>query len=229
MSGSTGSDVPPAHQQWPVPVTLRPERTALLLVDLQRQFLADSSPIVVTGADALVERANSAARSIRAAGGLVVWVLQRARLASGIGVTSRRFGVGGIHAREGADLDDRLEVDDGDVVLVKPRQSAFYGTDLEVILRTRAVDSVLIGGVTTNVCVLASAKDAAERDLATHVLADLTLALPIGGDGPDRLAGEEVRRAALSFAQYAYGDVTTMELIHLLGGGTDNRGASDER
>jgi nicotinamidase-related amidase len=206
---------PDAHLPWPRPVTVRPLHTALLLVDLQRQFLSASSPLAVFGADALVERSNAAARTIRTAGGLVVWVLQRLREETGPGVTSRRFGVGPIHSGDGADLDGRLEVGTGDVVLTKPRQSAFYGTDLEVILRMRSIGSVLIGGVTTNVCVLASAKDASERDLATHVLADLTLALPIGADASSRMTGDEVRRSALAFAQYAYGDVTTMELIHL--------------
>lgn len=212
-------DTPAAHLPWPRPVTVRPAHTALLLVDLQRQFLSASSPIAVVGADSLVDRANEAAQTIRTSGGLVVWVQQRVREAAGPGVTSRRFGVGPIHSGDGADLDDRLDVGTGDVVLTKPRQSAFYGTDLEAILRARSIGSVLIGGVTTNVCVLASAKDASERDLATHVLADLTFALPIGADASTRMTSDEVRRSALAFAQYAYGDVTTMELIHLEGRG----------
>jgi len=50
-------------------------------------------------------------------------------------------------------LHPRLEVLAGDIVLEKPRFGAFHGTDLELILRARGIDSFILTGIATNVCV----------------------------------------------------------------------------
>jgi nicotinamidase-related amidase len=192
-------------------------RTALLVIDLQWQFTDPESALYVPGAEAIVAASSQFAARIRAAGGLVVWPQQSLREQIGGGVTSKRYGLQSIHRGAATELDAALELDPSDVVLPKWRQSSFFATDLDVMLRMRGIETVLIAGVTTNVCVLAAAKDASERDYRSHVVADLTGSLAIKLDGRELMSAAEVQRSALAFCQYAYGDVTSTGLISLDG------------
>jgi len=71
---------------------------------------------------------------------------------------------------------------DGDhVVTSKKRLSAFYGTDLEVLLRTLGVRTVVLMGINTNTCVLCSTFEAFNRDLAPVVISDCVASMY----GPD--------------------------------------------
>jgi nicotinamidase-related amidase len=198
------------------PATLRldPRTTALLVIDLQRQFTEPGRPLCVDGAPELCERTSAFAAECREQGVLVVWVQQSLRPQIGGGRTSRRYGVSDIHRGDGTELDATLRIDrDVDIILPKWRQSCFYATDLDVILRSRGIDAVLVAGVTTNVCVLAAAKDASERDYAAHVVMDLTGALPVRQDGRELLSAADVQASTLALVQHAYGDVTASRHI----------------
>ena len=61
-------------------------------------------------------------------------------------------------------------------VLTKRRYSAFYGTELEIVLRTLGVKKLLVAGVATNVCVETTVRDACMRDLDTVVVSDCVAA-----------------------------------------------------
>jgi len=197
-------------------VHCRPARTALLVIDLQWQFTHPDSALYVPGAEDLVTRSSAFARTVRDAGGLVVWPQQSLREQVGGGITSKRYDLPSIHRGAATELDERLDVDASDIVLPKWRQSSYFATDLDVILRMRGIEHVLIAGVTTNVCVLAATKDTSERDYHSHVVADLTGSLPIVQDGRELLSADEVQFAALAFCQYAYGDVTRTDLVNFL-------------
>jgi len=56
----------------------------------------------------------------------------------------------------------------------KPRFGAFQGTDLELILRSRGIDTVIVTGVATNVCCDTTAREAAVRDFRVFFLSDGT-------------------------------------------------------
>jgi nicotinamidase-related amidase len=64
----------------------------------------------------------------------------------------------------------------GDVLIEKPRQSPFFGTKLEQELRARAIEVVIVAGVTTNCCVDSTIRDAAVRDFDVLVLEDCVAA-----------------------------------------------------
>jgi len=64
----------------------------------------------------------------------------------------------------------------GDIVIPKYRYSAFIGTNLEVILRAHEVKSLIFTGLTTNVCVESSVRDAYQRDYWTVMVSDCTAA-----------------------------------------------------
>jgi ureidoacrylate peracid hydrolase len=63
-------------------------------------------------------------------------------------------------------------VEPGDFVLDKPRYSAFFGTSLDMLLAARGIRALMVGGVTTSMCVESTVRDAAQRDIRTFVLRD---------------------------------------------------------
>ena len=77
-----------------------------------------------------------------------------------------------LRGTEGSEVTDHLEVREGDVILPKRRFSAFFKTDLDQTLRTWRCDTVAVGGITTNVCVLMTAMDALCHDFRSILLED---------------------------------------------------------
>ena len=71
-----------------------------------------------------------------------------------------------------AEIVDDLEVRDADHVIDKNRYSAFYGTRLEPLLTSLGISDLILGGVTTNMCVETTARDAGQRDYRTFVVSD---------------------------------------------------------
>lgn len=157
---------------------------ALLLVDLQRGFLHPDGFVAMQGRDvsACAEAARQGyglARAARAVGMPVIWTrhVLRADHADGGLLTTElrpRLGEIGALARGSADVEIPPEagVDPVDVVLDKPRYSAFFGTALDVVLAARGIRALMVGGVTTSMCVESSVRDAAQRDIRTFVVRD---------------------------------------------------------
>jgi ureidoacrylate peracid hydrolase len=73
-----------------------------------------------------------------------------------------------------AQLVDELQPQPQDSVLDKARYSAFYGTGLEPLLTSRGIRNLVVCGVTTNMCVETTARDASQRDYRTFVVRDAT-------------------------------------------------------
>jgi nicotinamidase-related amidase len=67
---------------------------------------------------------------------------------------------------------DMVKPTEGEQIVTKRRISPFYGTDLDLILRTREIDSLLVTGVSTDLVVLATARDGHDRDFRVTVLSD---------------------------------------------------------
>jgi ureidoacrylate peracid hydrolase len=175
------------------------------------------APFLVPGADALVDRVAAAAVRARSNDIPVIWVTQQVRPAIGPGRTSRRYGRPDIHQGSMAEFDERLDPD-RDIVVVKHRQSGFFGTDLETVLRSFDIDTVILAGVTTNVCVLATAIDAGARDFGVIVASDLTASLPVRRDEEVIMEAEAVQRATEAFVLHALGEVSEAKDIQGLGG-----------
>lgn len=77
-----------------------------------------------------------------------------------------------VEGTPGADFVDELKPAPGDHIVYKRRSNTFYGSDLELILRSQGIDTVIITGVVTNGCVAATVEGARERDLHVIVLSD---------------------------------------------------------
>jgi nicotinamidase-related amidase len=150
------------------------DRTALINVDLQNFFVDTTKD-----GSALVERINELSAVCREAGILVVHTAHVLRPdGSNIGVLGEIIS----EIREGllnkgaetASFYPELHIDPRDLVLEKPRFGAFYGTDLESILRSRGIDTVIIVGISTDVCCDTTAREANARDFRVLFLSDGT-------------------------------------------------------
>ncbi|MEJ1231355.1 MAG: isochorismatase family cysteine hydrolase [Galbitalea sp.] len=69
---------------------------------------------------------------------------------------------------------DEITVREGEIVIDKSRPSSFYGTRLEPLLTARGIKNVVVCGVTTNICVETTARDAHQRGYNTFVVEDAT-------------------------------------------------------
>ena len=189
---------------------LVPERTALMNIDLQDCFVRDS-PVYAPGGPAVVERLNRLSAACRQAGMAVIHTRLLLRPDGSdlglLGETSPPARAGLFN--EGApssQLDEALVVQDGDIILDKPRFGAFFGTDLEELLHRRGVDTLIIGGVATNVCCETTAREAMQREFRVFFLSDGTAAAAMGG-----VPAVELQRASLATLGFLFSQVLTVE------------------
>ena len=197
---------------WPID----PARTALINVDLQNVFVEGFDISATDGLD-VVQRLNKLSRACRAHGMMVIHTINELRAdGSNRGIAAEvvtayleSTGIncrGGITAgTNGAKLHDSLEVEPSDILLTKPRYGSFTGTDLDLILRSNGIDSVIIGGIATNVFCDTTAREANQRDYKVFFLSDGT-----GNHGMQGLSAEEIKAATLAAVRLAFGQVLTV-------------------
>lgn len=107
----------------------------------------------------------------------------------------------------GVEIVPELQPLEGENVIEKTRHSAFFGTDLETCLRAAEVDTLIVCGVTTNICVESTVRDAFCRDFRVIVPAD-------GTSAPTR----EMHERGLLNVSFAFGAVTSVsDLVEALG------------
>jgi nicotinamidase-related amidase len=168
-----------------------PSTTALLVIDMQRDFVDPGGFGEALGNDvSLLGRAVAPTRRVldaaRAAGMLVIHTreghrpdlsdcppakLARGRLTSGIGDPGP-MGRILIRGEYGHDIVDSLKPLPKEPVVDKPGKGAFYATDLEAMLRNRGITSLVVTGVTAEVCVQTTVREANDRGFECLVLSD---------------------------------------------------------
>ena len=77
-----------------------------------------------------------------------------------------------VEGTPGAQLDHRLDVRAADVLIIKKRYSAFFQTDLDELLRSLGVDTLILTGVNTHACIRTTAIDAYQRDMEVIFASD---------------------------------------------------------
>jgi len=182
---------PRAVPATPYPFTHDPATTALVVIDMQRDFLEPGGFGEMLGNDVslLQKVVEPLARTIagcRAAGVPVIHTREGhrpdladcppAKLVRGGG--DMRIGDEGprgrilVRGEVGHDIVDELAPIGDEVVLDKPGKGAFYATDLELLLRNAGVKSLVVTGVTTEVCVHTTVREANDRGFECLVLED---------------------------------------------------------
>jgi nicotinamidase-related amidase len=96
--------------------------------------------------------------------------------------------------------------DPRDILLEKPHYGAFYDTNLELLLRRRGIDTIIITGIETNVCCETTAREAMVRDFRVFFLSDGTTT-----GGVEGISREEVQRATLATLGMCFAQVLTVD------------------
>ncbi|WKW51110.1 isochorismatase family protein [Rhodomicrobium lacus] len=151
---------------------LEPGRCALLIHDMQRHYL-DALPDAVTRTDLVGKVAGLRAACAELGVPVFASIVPEAHGMQERGLMSELWGRG--PRGEGAKLDPALLGNDGRIRSIAKRSySAFYGTDLEVMLRRLGRDSVIITGLYTSIGCFSTALEAFARDIRAFVVADAT-------------------------------------------------------
>jgi ureidoacrylate peracid hydrolase len=189
--------------------------TALLVVDMQNGFMADSvGHAVCAEAREIVPNVNRIAAALRAAGGLVVWIQNIAtdetraswsvREEMDGPARSERRAIAMAPGSEGHKLWPGLEVKPEDACVEKSRFSAFIqgSSNLEPLLRRRGIDTVIVTGTVTNVCCESTARDAMMRNFRTIMATDANAAM-----------NDEQHNASLIAFYLKFGDILSTDRL----------------
>ena len=160
---------------------LNPNKTALLVIDMQEGFLNPQSPTYIPMAWDTVPACAAVQDKARALG-IPVYFIIRKYAVDGSDVEFTRYFAwkeGGKPCSSpespiGWNMPDAFTVKEGDTLLVKPRYSAFFDTNLDAVLRRKGIDTVVVTGTTTPNCIRATVFDAICLDYNTVVLDDCT-------------------------------------------------------
>jgi nicotinamidase-related amidase len=153
---------------------VRPETTALLLMDFQR-MVVDSYAV---DKEALLDRVRRLAEAARNSGAMVIHVVVSFQLGypevSGQNSVFSNLKAAGLLALGDpwVEIYPELTPQPGDVVVRKQRVSAFTGTNLDMILRSNNIDTLLLTGILTQGVVLSTLRHAADMDYRAVVVAD---------------------------------------------------------
>ena len=194
---------------------LDPRTSALVIVDMQNTFCLPGAPGEVPEAREIVPAINDLAARMRDLGVPVIWVLHTNSQSDGVSDWEVFFNhvvrnpdvkkrmVDSL-APENQKVWDDLIVEEQDTVIIKNRYSALAhgSSNLERVLRSRGIDTVLVGGTKTNVCCDSTARDAMMLDFKSVMISDCCAA-----------SSDDEHLASLETFIQQFGDVMTSEEV----------------
>jgi ureidoacrylate peracid hydrolase len=141
-------------------VRFEPRRTAVLVIDMLNDFCKRGGAMVLPGYETLLAPQRAIIGAARQTGAVVVFVIDSHRQNLR---RDREFLKRTPHCIEGswgAEVIEDLEPRADDLYVIKRRYSAFFNTDLDVTLRDLEIETVIVMGVVTNICVRSTVHDA---------------------------------------------------------------------
>jgi len=196
-----------------------PEKTAMIVVDMQNDFVQEGAPIEIPRARAMVPHLNRLLAVCREHKIPVIYIhhvirggdIDAGRLADHHEAIRNNKAI--LAGTPNVEIYEGLKPHPGDLVVAKPRYSAFYGTDLEAILRSKGIDTLIISGTVTNVCCESTTRDAFSRDYKVIFLSDGNAAgdLPDLGFGP--VSAEEIQKVVLTVLAMSFAQVSSIAQV----------------
>ena len=177
----------------PFPYELDPAHVALMCIDFQRDFVepggfGESLGNDVSRLRGAIEPTRAVLAAFRDNGWTVIHTREGHRpdltdlfpAKRDRGNPALRIGEEGpmgrllVRGSAGHEIIPELAPQPGEVVVDKPGKGSFYATDLETILRARGITQLVVTGVTTEVCVQSTVREANDRGFESLVLSDCT-------------------------------------------------------
>ena len=171
--------------------------TAVLVVDMLNDFFVEGGAMVLEGGTVLYEPHQRLLTAARAAGMPVLWLNQS------LPPDDSLFEMRTVHCLAGswgAQVVDELPVEASDIIIPKRRYSGFFQTTLDLTLRERGIDTVIVTGVVTNICVRSTVHDAFFLRYKVLVPEDLVMA-----------TSPQAQEVTLYDIDTHYGDVTNLD------------------
>jgi len=186
------------------------DECALLVIDMQKDFILPGAPLEGWNCLAIVPNISTLIRTFRGFDRPVIWT-KHVHSGNDIGVLGPMWPSTGPKSKEkalvkgtaGVEIIDELPSPLPDEIIIeKHRYSAFFQTDLELNLRTMNIKTLLITGVHTNICCEATARDGFMRDFQIISVSDAQTAIT-----------QELHQAALISTAVAFGLVRDTQQV----------------